>query len=217
MNVAIARSSGLLLMIAGVLFGSFMFFHPPNTPQGALEGIWVPVHLMWLIAYLLIICSLIPLFPLAVSQGLLATISYWLSFIGTALSLPIAVWDAFIVPYLAKHAPDLILQIEELSFETPVLTFRIIFFITVLIFSLGFILYGISLIRSRLVPVMVGVCFILGAPLFWVGALFISNGSLGNRVTEIGASLFGIGLVMYGLSLFSNISTQAALQGMKQK
>ena len=101
--------------------------------------------------------------------------SYWLSFIGTVLSLPIAVWDSFVIPYLAKHAPDFISQIEEISVETPVLVFRIIVFLTVFIFSLGFFLCGISLVRTRMAPRVAGVCLAVGAPLFWIGALFVSN------------------------------------------
>jgi len=198
------RSAGLLLIVAGILFGSFMFFHPANNPQGALEAIWVPVHFAWFLSYLLIICSFIPLYvPLAISQNSLATISYWLSFIGTVLSLPIAVWDSFVIPYLAKHAPDFIPQIEEISTETPVLVFRIIVFLTVFIFSLGFILYGISLGKRSIAPIAVSVCLAVGAPLFWIGALFVSKGSMGNLVTEIGAFLFGVGLVILGVNLFS--------------
>jgi hypothetical protein len=198
------RSSGFLLITAGILFGSFMFFHPANNAQGALEGIWVPVHFAWFLSYLLIICSFVPLYvPIAKSHNSLATISYWLAFLGTVLSLPIAVWDSFIIPYLAKHSPDFILQIEEISTETPVLVFRIIVFLTVFIFSLGFLLYGISLVQTRIAPMVVGVCLAIGAPLFWIGALFVSKGSMGNLITEIGAFLFGVGLVIFGVTLFS--------------
>jgi hypothetical protein len=196
------KASGFMLIIAGLLLGSFMFFHPANNPQGALEPIWVPVHVMWLISYLLIICGFVPLYlPFIASNGLLATVSYYLAVIGTVLSVPIAVWDAFIVPYLAKHAPDFIFQIEEISMETPVLVFRVLFFFTMLAFSLGFLLYGISAVRSHLLPTMMGLCLACGAPMFWVGALFVSKGSLGNLVTEIGAFLFGVGLVLLGATL----------------
>jgi hypothetical protein len=196
--------SGLLSIVAGVMFGSFMFFHPANNAQGALEPIWVPVHLTWFFSYLLIICSFIPLYvPLATSQNSLLTISYWLSFIGTVLSLPIAIWDSFVIPYLAKHAPDFISQIEEISTETSVLVFRIIVFLTIFIFSLGFLLYGISLAQKRLVPMVSGLCLAVGAPLFWIGALFVSKGSMGNLITEIGAFLFGVGFMIFGVTLFS--------------
>jgi hypothetical protein len=203
MNLPAVRSSGIMLVVAGLLFGSFMFFHPPNTPQGAIEAIWVPVHSIWFCSYLLIVCSLVLLYPLTSAAGVLGTFGYWLSFLGSVLSLPIAVWDSFIVPYLASHAPDFILQIEEISTETPVLVFRIIFFLTVIAFSIGFIIYSISLVRLQLLPIVAGVCLALGAPLFWVGAIFISKTSLSNIVTEMGAVLFGIGLVVLGSKLLS--------------
>jgi hypothetical protein len=153
-----------------------MFFHPANNAQGALESIWVPVHCAWFLSYLLIACSFIPLYSLLVKPRFyFANISYWLAFIGTFLPLPIAAWDSFIVPYLAKYAPEFIAQIEEVSTESPVLIFRLILFLTVVIFSLGFIFYGITLIRKQLAPMIVGVCLSAGAPLFWIVLFFSSK------------------------------------------
>lgn len=198
------RTSALMLIGAGLLFGGFMFFHPTNNPQGALESIWVPVHFAWFLSYVLLACSFLPLYSLITSQGVLATVAYWVAFLGTIMSLPIAVWDSFVIPYLAKHAPDFIQQIEEISTEPSVLTFRIIVFLTVFLFSLGFILYGLSVIHNRRSPLIAGLGMVIGAPLFWIGAFGFSQGPLGNRVTEVGAFLFGLGLVMLGIALWSH-------------
>lgn len=213
-NFSQKQFSGWSLTIAGILFSSFMFFHPANTAQGALEPGWVPVHILWFIAYLLIICGFVPLSVLVASKGGMITVGYWLSFIGTVLSLPIAVWDSFIVPFLAVHAPDLILQIEEVSVETPVLIFRTIVFLTVFIFSGGFVVFGISLIRLWFLNQVSGACFILGAPLFWIGALFFSKGSMGNTVTEVGATLFGLGLILLGKHLLGNVNVAKSHPGL---
>ncbi|KGF72049.1 hypothetical protein DO97_13615 [Neosynechococcus sphagnicola sy1] len=217
LTLAGIRSSGVMLIVAGILFGSFMFFHPPNNPQGALAAIGVPIHLMWLLSYLLIALSWVPLSALRPSHSFLSSIAYYLSFLGTILSLPIAVWDAFLVPYLARHAPDFIPQIEEISGEIPVLIFRMIIFLTVFEFSLGFMLYGVSALRSRLFPNIVGICLAVGAPLFWVGALVVSQGSLGNTVTEMGALLFGVGLAILGRTLLVNADQFLTQQSMWRK
>lgn len=206
--------SELSLVVAGVLFSSFMFFHPANTAQGALEPIWVPVHVIWFVSYLLIICGLVPLYAFTVAQGTLTTVGYWLSLIGTVLSLPIAVWDSFIVPYLAVHAPDFISQIEEVSVETPVLVFRVIVFLTIFIFSLGFMVFGTELIRLRQLNQIAGICLALGAPLFWIGALFVSQGAIGNVVTEIGATLFGLGLILFGRHLLDHANASKSHTGL---
>jgi hypothetical protein len=34
--------NGIALMLAGLIFAAFMFFHPANTPAGALDPIWLP-------------------------------------------------------------------------------------------------------------------------------------------------------------------------------
>jgi hypothetical protein len=193
------RSKGLALVIAGVLFGTFMFFHPPNNPTGALNPIWAPIHLMWFISYLLILFGLIGIRPVLASESVrMGKLAWILSFLGTALSLPIAAWDAFIVPYLAVHSPEMITQVEETSMELPVLTFRLIVYLTVAIFSLGFVLLGIAAIRSRIMPRTAGLMVLIGAPLFWLGAIIFSQGSTGNAVTICGAVLFGIGIGWFG-------------------
>jgi Na+/phosphate symporter len=82
----------------------------------------------------------------------------------------------------------------------------------VFLFSLGFILYGIAIVQAQVAPLIAGVCLALGAPLFWMGALFVSKGPLSNQVTEIGAVLFGLGLVMLGRRVLANTDTHGWLQ-----
>jgi hypothetical protein len=195
------RACAIALMIAGILFSSFMFFHPANNPEGALKPIWTPVHVAWVSAYLLILLSFVPLYPrLEIHPNRLTMIGYFLSFAGVALSLPIAVWDAFIVPYLACHAPTMILDIEEISPEASVVVFRGIFFLTVLLFSVGFMLFGMAGGQSRFFSGLAGTCLAVGAPLFWIGAIVVSKTALGNTVTILGAVLFGLGLIQVGIA-----------------
>jgi hypothetical protein len=206
--------SGIAFMVAGVLFSTFMFFHPSNDAQGALNPLWTPIHVMWFVSYLLILLGLNGLSKyLTNGVGRFGIAAYLISFLGTALSLPIAVWDSFIVPYLAVHAPEMIEQIEELSQETPVLVFRITFFLTVITFSLGFMLLGISIMRRNalILSRVMGGLLVIGAPLFWIGAIAFSKGSLGNLITIIGAVSFGIGLVLLGYSLQQKKLTFSAL------
>ena len=82
--------------------------------------------------------------------------------------------------------------------ELPVVAFRLIFFLTVITFSLGFVLLGIAAIRSRVMPRAAGLLVLIGAPLFWLGAIVFSQGSTGNAVTIGGAVLFGVGISWFG-------------------
>jgi len=164
-----------------------------------MNPIWAPIHLMWFISYILILFGLNGIYPIFASASTRLGKPAWiLSFLGTALSLPIAAWDAFIVPYLAVHAPDMITQVEETSNELPVLTFRLIVYLTVIIFSIGFVLLGIATMRSRVLPRAAGLLVLVGAPMFWLGAIVFSQGSTGNSVTIVGAVLFGVGMSWFG-------------------
>lgn len=198
------RWSGSLLLLAGLLFGTFMFFHPPNNPVGAQDPVWAPVHVAWLVSYLLMLFGLQGLQPmLRAAAGRFGVLAWTLALLSVALSLPIAAWDAFIVPFLAVHAPDLIVQVEETSPELPVVTFRMLFFLTVITFSVGFVLLGVALRRLSTPLRGAALPLALGAPVFWAGAVIFSEGPAGNAVTLVGAVLFGAGLARLGYALSS--------------
>lgn len=192
------RWSGLLLLVAGVLFGGFMFWHPPNDVAGAMQPIWVPVHGAWLLAYGLMVCGWVPLYGWLGMRGRWVALGYGLAFLGLVLSLPIAVWDSFVVPELAVHAPGLIELIEEGSMEAPALVFRGLVFLGIFVFSVGFGVLGVTGWRSGLWSGLTGLGLAIGAPLFWLGALVVSQGPMGNGVTELGAVLFGVGMGRLG-------------------
>lgn len=196
------RRRSTALTAAGMLFGAFMFFHPANDATGALEPVWTPVHLAWYLSYLLMLIGLPACAAGAVAgDRWLGRIGYGLAWLGVALSLPLANWDAFLVPYLAAHAPDMIKDVEEMSGEAPVVAFRGLVSAAIIGSSLGFILLGAALMRGG--KWLSGPLLAVGMPLFWIGALVFSAGKLGNSITTVGAVIFGIGLVILGQDVAS--------------
>ena len=50
-NKNFIRWSGLILLIAGVLYIPGIF-HPPDTPEGVMYTAWIPVHVSFFIHHL---------------------------------------------------------------------------------------------------------------------------------------------------------------------
>jgi hypothetical protein len=67
------RLAAILAGLAGLLFALVPLLHPPNTTAGALEPAWVPVHLAWLVSYVLILFALPTLFMAANRPPTVAT------------------------------------------------------------------------------------------------------------------------------------------------
>lgn len=46
-TTTLTRWSALASMLGGMLYGTFMVFHPANDASGAATARWVPVHVAW--------------------------------------------------------------------------------------------------------------------------------------------------------------------------
>jgi hypothetical protein len=224
------RLAAILAGLAGLLFALVPVLHPPNTVAGALEPIWVPVHLAWLTSYVLILFALPTLFVAANSPASpasptstalsdlsdlsalsaptawtapspIALTGFLLAFTGTALSITIATYDTFIVPTLAANVPPMIELINRTVEEPGLAAFHATYYLAVATFSLGFILLGLAMRSVPAVPRWAGPLLAVGAPLFWLGLGFRDPGGRESAVTMAGAALFGVGLIAVGQGL----------------
>jgi hypothetical protein len=206
------RLAAILAGLAGLLFALVPVFHPPNTIAGALEPAWLPVHLAWLVSYVLILFALPTLFVAASSPASTAQTAstapsalpltgFLLAFIGTALSIPIATYDTYIIPTLAADAPPLIAFINQTIEEPAIVAFHATYYLAIATFSLGFIMLGLALRRVPGVPRWAGPLMAAGAPVFWIGVGFRGLGERESFVTMAGGILFGAGLIVVGQGL----------------
>jgi len=202
------RLAAILAGLAGLLFALVPVLHPPNSTAGALAPAWIPVHLAWLASYVLILFALPTLFmaanrPPPASTALtapspLALTGFLLAFTGTALSIPIASYDTYIVPTLAAYAPPLIDLMNRTVGDPGITALHATYYLAIATFSLGFILLGFALRRASGVPRWGGPLMAVGAPLFWIGVGFRGPGARESYVTMAGAILFGVGLAAVG-------------------
>lgn len=117
---------------------------------------------------------------------------YYIAVAGTTLLIGTMLWETILWPILVRHDRDL------LSFQGPFYTSKTFlpFFITAgLIYSAGYILVGIGIIRADILPPLTGYLLAIGAPTFGLGSLF---GKFQVYPRSLGVTLMSVGLIWIG-------------------
>lgn len=188
------RWSGLANIAAGILVALFLFLHPERHAASVLGGAYEIIHLTGVLSVILALLGLVGLYAVHVDQGgYLGFAGFLLAFTGTTLRGAIAFFDGFVVPVLASHAPDLLRNLQS-AFPWPAIA---VFPITSACFILGFLLFGIMLLRVANLPRAGSALLLLGAPLLGLGPL-----SLPLILPQTGSFLFGAGQIWLGAALW---------------
>ena len=125
--------------------------------------------------------------------NLYATAGYYIATAGTTLLVGTMLWDTVLWPILVKYEESL------LDFQGPIYTsktFLPFFIVAGLIYSVGYILVGLGIVQSDVLPRTTGYLVALGAPAFGLGSMF---GKYQVYPRTIGITLMSGGLVWIGL------------------
>ena len=124
------------------------------------------------------------------------SIGYYVASAGTTLLIGTMLWETVIWPILVNHDRSL------LDFQGPIYLSKIFvpfFVVAGLIYSVGYILVGIGIIKAGIFPHLAGYLIAIGAPTFGLGSLF---GKLQVYPRSIGVTLMSIGLIWVGVAMF---------------
>ncbi len=198
MSTKAIKWSSVLLIIGGVLLAAASLFHPDTTKPGyALLAAWVPVHVLFGIAALVVLAGLIVFYGAMTPKiTVVGHVAFWFAIVGTALLAGLMFFvETAIIPVLAGNPAYETL----LGMAGPLMTgaFGTLGMISMVILSVGFILLGGYLIEEKIISPSNGMLFIIGAPL----AAF--SPPLPNIVLMIGGVLFGAAMVWLGVSIRS--------------
>ena len=175
---ALSRRSGLLAIAAGASTILVPFVHP-ESPQSAT---WVPVHLLYFATLMAIQLVLIGIFARQLQRtGILGVAGFLTAFIGTAMMLLEGREHLFSHDF-GQGAPVGLWQLIAASF----------------IFSVGYILLGVAIIRAGVLPRGTGILLAVGGP---VVAFSPPIGI--QAVLIVGHTLFGLGLAWAGYALWT--------------
>jgi len=179
------RRSGPLAIAAGGYMVLAPFVHP-ESPQSAA---WVPVHLVGFAALALIQLALVGIFARQIQRaGRLGVAGFLAAFFGTAMMLLEG------REHLFSH---------DFGEGTPAGLWQLV--ATALIFSIGYVLLGIAVVRAGVLPRGAGILLAIGGPIV---AFSPPIGIL--AVLIVGHALFGLGLVWSGYALWTGAEKERA-------
>ncbi len=122
-----------------------------------------------------------------------AMLGFYIASAGTTLLIGTMLWETILWPILEKEDEAL------LSFTGPVYQSKVVlpfFIIAGLIYSLGYVMVGVGIIQTGVLPSLAGIFLAVGAPSFGLGPMF---GRFQVYVRSLGVTLMSIGLIWLGL------------------
>ncbi|MBT4089205.1 MAG: hypothetical protein HOE30_11995 [Deltaproteobacteria bacterium] len=187
------RWSGLVLLIAGILYLPGIF-HPPDTPEGVLFPAWIPVHTGFFIHHLLLVFGLIGLyFFIAEKSGRLGLIAFIMTLSSNVMFPTLDMVQITLYPILAKYP-----ETQSLINPKQAGMFGVVILVSVIVALIGNILLGIAIIRARVMSRWIGSLFIVGWICFFIG----SGSSTLAIVKPFGIVLSGIGYIWGGYAIW---------------
>ena len=204
------RWCGMALMAAGVLLVVATLLHPSRetaTTIIASEPRLVAAHMVYTLAWLLVLLGL-PGFYAAQRGGMgrLGLAGFLTAFTGTYL---IAVTGnfGFLAPVVAKLSPAVLDSISQYS---PVV---IVNGLAAILFMIGYVLFGIAMIRTATLPRWSGVLVAVGAPAHLIGfgvSQLVSTAAW--SIAILGSVSLGAGLAWSGYRLWRGPAVPDALR-----
>jgi hypothetical protein len=175
---ALIQRSGLLAVAAGASMVVTPFVHP-GSPQSAA---WVPVHLLYFATLMAIQLVLVGIFARQVRRTrILGVAAFLTAFIGTAMMLLEGREHLFSSDF-GQGTPVGLWQLIAASF----------------VFSVGYILLGVTMVRAGVLPRGAGILLAVGGP------IVAFSPPIGiQAVLIVGHALFGAGLAWSGYALLS--------------
>lgn len=193
-------ASGLLLVIYWYAFAIFMPYGKLSDTLAILveNRNWTWINSLGILGALfgLLGQAGIYFFQFSSSSSA-ASIGFYVAVAGTSLLIGTMTWETILWPILIQHDRYL------LSFSGPLYTSKVFmpfFVIAGLIYSAGYILVGIGIIRAGIFPPMTGYLLAIGAPTFGLGSMF---GKFQVYPRSLGVTLMSIGLVWIGIMMIS--------------
>jgi hypothetical protein len=198
------RWCGMALIAAGVLMVVATLLHPSRetaTTIVASEPRLIAAHVVYTVGWLLVLLGLPGLCAAQRGRmGRLGLVGFLTAFSGTYL---IAVTGnfGFLAPVLAKQSPAVLDSINQYS---PVV---IINGLAAILFMIGYVLFGVAMIRTPTLPRWSGVLVAVGAPAHLLGfgiAQFVTTAAW--PIAILGSLCLGAGLGWAGYRLWQTPS-----------
>jgi hypothetical protein len=205
----VIRWSGIALAAGGIVAALFWILHPEESVLLTDPAGYQAEHLLDFVGLMLFIPGLVGLYARLVNK------TGWLGFAGFVLTLlpmlvlmGVSIVDLLIWPSIAQVQPDLILTSEgEFNQASGPFAATISLIVPFSIAgALGFILLGIAIWRSDVLPRWAGLLLAIAGPLYCIGPGFVPHERL--LLNLLVYSPFAIAALWLGLSVMNSAERQ---------
>ena len=189
-------ASGILMLAFWYLYAILLPYGKLSTTLSilVLDRNWVFVNVLGTTGSMLGILGLVGLYiSLGEHASKLASLGFVIALIGGVLMFITLARDTILWPIIADHDPSL------LDFSGPIYTsktFLPFFIFSGVLYTIGHVMFGLSLGYSPLFPALAGHLLAWGALLFGLGA---ATGGLQVYIRSIGITGLSAGLIWLGM------------------
>ena len=179
----IIRWSGLALALGGVIAASFWILHPEESALLTDPAGYRREHILDFLGLLLLIPGFVGLYARLVNHtGWLGLAGFLLVFLSLLVMMGTSVVDMLIWPSIASIQPDMILSPDGEFIQSggPFAATIALIVPFAMIGALGYILFGIAIWRTNILPRWAGLLFAVAGPLYAIGPGFVPHGVLLN-------------------------------------
>jgi hypothetical protein len=183
------RHAGKVAVIAGGLFAVIhvvQFFVADRSDLAAMvtDPVFMVVSAAYFVAFPLLLIALVALYWRQAGQaGLFGAVAFCTALVGTVALAGDMWFDAFAVPWLVEVAPAVI------SADRSGSLLLMGWLVSVVVFSLGWILFGLASFRSRVFPRALSIAVAIGGLVGFKAASAPWGVALGLAVAAVGVWL----------------------------
>ncbi len=191
-------AAGLLLLIYWYAFALFLPYRELSTTLALLveHRNWVWINALGVFGALLGLLGQAGILAVQIDQaGWIGVAGYFVASAGTVLLIGTMLWETVLWPILVKYDRGL-LAFNGSLYQSK--TFIPFFIVSGLIYSLGYILVGVGIMQTGILPWLGGLLLAVGAPTFGLGSLF---GKYQVYPRSLGVTLMSVGLIWVGTAM----------------
>ncbi|HOT34168.1 MAG TPA: hypothetical protein PLW15_06965 [Rhodoglobus sp.] len=199
---ALTKVAALAAMLAGLIYIVIQFIHPADVVESLTTPMWTIVHVLSFAEAVLVMIGLAGIYLRQVREfGVLGLIAYAMFGFFFILQAAFNFAEAFIAPLIAVDAPQLAVDIVGLFGRYPAVNdlgpLAALPQVGAVLYVGGALLFGVSIIRARVLSRGAGLLLIVAAVITPVaGAL------LPHALERMAAIPMGLGIIWLGLSLW---------------
>lgn len=207
---ALTRAAAVAAVLAGLIYIVVQFIHPADAVASLATPQWVVVHVLSFGMAVLAMVGVAGLYLRQVREfGVLGLIAYLMFGFFFVLQSAFNFFEAFIAPLVAVDAPQLAVDIVGLFGRYPAVNdlgvLAALPQVGAVLYVGGALLFGVSIIRARVLSRGAGILLIVAAVITPVaGAL------LPHALERMAAIPMGLGIIWLGLSLWMDQRKTAA-------